>query len=94
MSWLSNWFQKDKGKLVLSLGKQILKLFVGSVADKIVDVAKEEVEKAEASGQTGTKKYEQALHGVKDRFSEIREFVLNLAIELCVFALNLAKKKE
>ena len=91
-TWLTNFFQKDSVKKILDLGLQILKMLIGQAAASLQTVAQEEVAKAEATGATGTKKYEMAFAGVRSRFPELKEAFINHAIETAVLALLAAKK--
>ena len=92
MSWLSEFFRKDSVKTILNLGLQILKLFLGKVASELQKVVQEEVSKAEASGKTGTEKYEIAYKAIKARLPQIKESLINFAIEQSVLALMAAKR--
>lgn len=92
MSWLSSFFRKDSVKLILDMGVAILKLLIGRVAENLQEIAKQEVDKAEASGKTGLEKYEAAFKGVKARFPEMKDAFINHAIETAVVSLLAAKK--
>ena len=93
--FITSWFKSDKAKIVLKLGTQILKMFVGDLSEKIIAIAKEEVATAEASGKDGLVKYKSAYDAIKYRLDvDIREFIINFAIELVVYAMNLAKTKK
>jgi hypothetical protein len=92
MSWLSAFFRKDSVKAILKMGVAILKLLVGRAAENLQEIAREEVEKAERSGKSGSDKYEAAFKGVKARFPQMKEAFINHAIETAVLALLAAKK--
>ena len=92
MSWLSSFFRKDSVKSILNLGLQILKLFLGKVAGELQRVAQEEVAKAEASGKIGAEKYEIAFKAIKARLPQVKESLINYAIEQSVLALMAAKR--
>ena len=93
-SFFKAFFSGSTVKMILKLGEQILKVFLGNIADKLQTVANEEVVKAEATGASGLDKYEQALKGIRLRFPEIKESVINFAIENAVLALLAAKEKR
>ena len=82
------FFAKDSVKAVLKIGIKLLKAFGIAVAEKLQDVANEEVYKAELTGKDGLEKYKLALKGVRSRFPELKESALNLAIEIAVNALT------
>lgn len=92
MSWLSSFFRKDLVKQILNLGLRILKLFLGKVAEDLQIIAQEEVAKAEASGKTGADKYEIAFQAIKARLPQVKESLVNYAIEQSVLALLAAKR--
>ena len=91
MSWLSSFFRKNSVKAILNFGKSILKIFLGEVAKDLQEIAWSEVKRAEESGKSGIEKYEAAFKAIKTRFPEIRESLVNHAIETAVLALNSAK---
>ena len=91
MSWLSTWFGTIKWKVIFDLGVKILKIFLGKVAEELMRIAKEEVAAAEATGKTGTEKYEIAFKAITKRFPEIRERFINAAIEVCVLVVSSMK---
>ena len=92
MSWFSavvkSWFTKDNVKRLLILGREILMMVVGQVGDKLSDIAKEEILKAEKSGLTGKEKAKAAFNGIKARLPEVGDKAINLAIEIAVNALT------
>jgi len=92
MSWLSAFFKKDSVKAILNMGKAILKVLIGRAAENLQEVARQEVARAEATGKTGSEKYELAFKGVKSRFPEMKEAFINHAIETAVLALLSARK--
>ncbi len=92
MSWLSSFFRKDSVKAILDAGVKILKLLIGRAAENLQTIAKEEVDRAEASGKTGTEKYEIAFKAIKARFPEMKESFINHAIETAVLALLASKR--
>jgi hypothetical protein len=92
MSWFSQWFKSVKWKAILDLGVQILKVFLGKVAEDLQKIAKEEVDKAERTGKTGAEKYEIALKALKKRFPDMKESFINHAIETAVLALAAFKE--
>lgn len=93
MSWLSVFFRKDSVKAVLEIGKSLLKIFIGKSADYLQEVAREEVFRAEQTGKTGLEKYEIAYKNIKSRLPQIKESVINLAIEIAVNWLSATSKK-
>ena len=78
------FFRKDSVQLILEIGKKLLGIFVRKAAGELERVAREEVWKAEQSGKSGLEKYNIAYEGVKKRFPELKESVINLAIEIAV----------
>lgn len=88
---LFSWFKSDQSKTLIKLAVAILKVVGVQVADKVMQIAKEEVAYAEATGKPGEAKYEIALSGIKGRLPELKNFAANLAIELAVAALKSRK---
>lgn len=82
------FFRRDTVKAILKTALSLLKLLLGKVAKDLQEIALEEVQKAEATGATGQKKYEMAYEGIKNRLPGLRESAINLAIELAVSALQ------
>lgn len=92
MSRLSNFmnvfFRKDSVQFVLNLGKQILKMFIGRLAEDLQRIAWDEVKKAQLAGGTGSQKAKAAFEGIKRRMPEVRDSQINLALEIAVSALK------
>lgn len=92
MSWISSFFRRDSVKAILDIGLRLLKMLLGGIANDLQRIAMEEVKIAEASGATGTEKYEMAFKAIKKRLPTLRENAINLAIELSLGALQAGKK--
>lgn len=90
MSWLTDFLRGQAMRTFISLSKRIIKLLLGRVWDRAYNIAKEEIEAAEASGLSGKEKFQMALDGIKERLRshEIPNSVLNLLIELVVNELD------
>lgn len=89
--WWGSFFSKDNVSAFLNLALKIMKMIIGRVANDLNRIAQEEVARAEASGKSGTEKYEAAFKAIRARFPELRESAINLAIELGVNALEQAR---
>lgn len=94
MSWLSNLLRKESFKLILKLGERILKIFLGKLAQSVQDIAFEEVIAAEQSGKSGLDKYQLVFKRLKERFPDIKNSALNLAIEVSIAAMQGASRKS
>ena len=95
MSWLSRFFVSNKnvGRFLLELARKMLVVFVGRLAQDLQSIAIEEVLRAEASGLDGQAKWKMAYEGIKSRLkTEVKEHVINLAIETALSAI-LANRK-
>lgn len=94
MSWLSVFFRKSSVQAVLKWGQQILKIFIGKVAEDLQKIAQQEV--ADAQNLYALGKIQDKRTYVKDRlqarFPQIREVFINHAIETAVIALLAVKK--
>lgn len=88
MSWLSGLFNKNKFKTILKLGEMLLRVFLGGMAKRLQEVAFEEVLAVEGTGKSGSEKVKVVFGKLKDRFPELRDYAINLAIELAVTALK------
>lgn len=85
------FFRKDSVKAILEIGKKLLSIFVQKAAGELERTASEEVWKAEQTGKTGTEKYEMAYKGIKARFPELKESIINLALEIACNWLTASK---
>ena len=91
MSWLSVFLKKDNVKLILKWGEAILKLFLGKAAQELQNYAFSAVKSAEATGKSGLDKYEYAFKEIRKVFPDIKERLINHAIESAVLALDALK---
>lgn len=92
MSWLTAFFRRDSVKLILKWGEAILKLFLGKAAQELQNYAFAAVKAQEASGKSGLDKYEHAFKDIRTQFPDIKERLINTAIEVAVLALSDIKK--
>lgn len=83
-----NFFKSDKGMKILALGKQILHLYVGPIAKQLVEIAKEEVAKAELTPLSGPEKRLLAFRAIKARLAEVKDSAIDGALTLAVLALK------
>jgi len=89
-SWFLSWWQSDARKIFTAFILKALRVFLGSVADRLQSIAKEEVDKAEATGKSGIDKYKIAFSGIRERIKDASVTIpmINLAIESAVIALD------
>ena len=81
MSWFSKWLTSNTVKAILGLSQKILKIFIGKAAQTLQDLALSEVRKAEATGKDGLAKYKMAFETIRYRFPNLKETLINHAIE-------------
>jgi hypothetical protein len=82
------FFKSSSGQKILSLGRQILKIYIGPLAQKAIDIAKEEVAKAELTTLAGPEKRLLAFRAIKARLSEVKDSAIDGALTLAVLALK------
>lgn len=87
-SAIVGFFNKDSVKTILKIGEKVIKMLVARGVDDLQRIAWQEVQNAESTGKSGLDKYEMAFKAVKKRFPEVKESVINLAIEMAVNALQ------
>ena len=82
------FFKSSSGQKILALGRQILKIYIGPLAKQALDVAKEEVAKAELLDIPGPEKRLLAFRAIKARLSEVKDSAIDGALTLAVLALK------
>lgn len=82
------FFNRDSVKAILKIGEKVIKMLVARGVDDLQRIAWQEVQSAESTGKSGLDKYEMAFKAVRKRFPEVKESVINLAIEMAVNALQ------
>lgn len=85
---LFGFFKSSSGQKILALGRQILKIYIGPLAQKAIDIAKEEVAKAELLDVPGPEKRLIAFRAIKARASEVKDSAIDGALTLAVLALK------
>lgn len=88
MSWLSVFFKRDSVRAILDIGKKILAMFLGRLAEDLQRVAWEEVKKAQLTTGSGVQKARSAFEGIRARLPEISDSQINLALEIAVAAIK------
>ena len=91
MSWFSSainrFFNRRSLEIAFKLFVKVLGAFAGKVGANLADEARIEVGKAEASGMSGTRKFEMVFNILKNRFKdkqEITDRLIRAAIEISV----------
>lgn len=87
MSWNPfNWFTRDRVKVLESIAKTALKLFLGKTAEYAWTAIENGVWRAERSGLSGSAKFEQVYNEVKTTVSDpkLYTWLARMAIEIAV----------
>jgi hypothetical protein len=85
MSILSNWFKQASTKVILKSALAILKALAFGVGEQLWGVVRSEVAHVEGiPGLSGEEKARRVAKAVKAAFPEIKNSLVNLAIELAV----------
>lgn len=87
MSWLSDWLKKRKLNWLADIALQILKAFIGKLAEGVWEAAQHNVSKAEGSGKPGVEKFKMAYEGTLSDlggYDQIPSWLLRAIIEIAV----------
>lgn len=87
MSWITELFRKESTKIIVQAALSILKVLMGKMAGEVWKIVQEEVVRAEALNEgslSGHDKFKHVANAVKGRIPGVKDYMLNLVIELAV----------
>jgi len=84
MSILSKWFKQESTKVIMKSALAILKALAFGVGKHLWDIALAEVKRVENLPISGQEKAKLVGQSIKGAFPEIKDYLVNLAVELAV----------
>jgi hypothetical protein len=81
---LSKWFAQASTQVIFKAAVQILKAVAGQVGERLWNVAKAEVISVQNLPISGKEKADKVFDAIKSEFPGIKDYLVNLVIELAV----------
>lgn len=91
MSWLTDWFRRDKTQMFIKLITKIALVMLGRVGDDIFNIVRECVIHAEQAGGAGETKWKNAMNCIKKKIGEptgVAKYLIKIFIEAAVIEIK------